>query len=64
MPKKGALDISNLNVNYETLDKLLTINTAQWKSEVENIREFYKIFDSDLPAELTYELNELEKRLN
>lgn len=63
LPDKGSLDISNLNIDAETIDELLDVNLNEWKKEVEDIRQFYKIFGDDLPEELMYELNALEKKL-
>ena len=63
LPAKDAIDISNLNVDSLTMDDLLTVDRNEWKKEVENIREYYKIFGSDIPVELSEELNALEKRL-
>ena len=64
LPAKNTIDTSNLNISSETMDKLTNVDLELWKKEVENIREFYKIFGNDLPPELSDELNKLEKRLN
>lgn len=63
LPQKDAIDISGLNISEETMNELFKIDIANWKKEVENIREFYKTFGDDLPTELMNELNALEKRL-
>ena len=63
LPQKDAIDISGLNISEETMNELFKIDIADWKKEVENIREFYKTFGDDLPTELMNELNALEKRL-
>ena len=63
LPQKDAIDISGLNISEETMNELFKIDIANWKKEVENIREFYKTFEDDLPTELMSELNALEKRL-
>lgn len=63
LPVKDAIDISNLNVTSQTMDELLKLDRTEWKKEVENIREYYKIFGDTLPTELLEELNALEKRL-
>lgn len=64
LPAKDAIDISALNVDQKSIEQLMTINHEEWKKEIENIRVFYKIFGDDLPKEFTFELAELEKRLN
>lgn len=63
LPQKDAIDVSGLNISDETMNELFKIDPADWKKEAENIREFYKTFGDDLPAELLGELNALEKRL-
>ena len=63
LPDKDAIDISKLNVDSRTMEELLKVDRNDWKKEVENIREYYKIFGDDLPTELSEELNALEKRL-
>lgn len=61
LPKKGALDLSGLDLEDE--EKLFEIDREAWKSEVEGLREYYTMFGSHLPQGITDELNALEKRL-
>lgn len=63
IPEKDAIDISNLNLNPQTMNELFKVDYDEWKQEVENIRKYYKIFGDDLPVELSTELNALEERL-
>lgn len=64
LPKKNAIDTTNLNISDQTMEELFRIDKNDWKKEVENIRAYYKIFGEQLPSELTYELDELEKRIS
>jgi phosphoenolpyruvate carboxykinase (GTP) len=40
------------------------VDVAEWKKELDSIREHYKKFGDRLPKELIDELDGLEKRLN
>ncbi len=60
LPKQEDIDINELDITSETLKKILTINKAAWKDEIEEIEEFYSKFDS-LPEELTDNLEKLKK---
>jgi len=63
IPGEGALDVSSLGMPENETQELLKIDKEAGMKEVERIREYYKIFGSDLPKELTEELNAFEKRL-
>ncbi len=63
VPRKDSLDVSGMEINKENLDALFYIDKKAWLAEVNEIREYYKIFGSHIPDELIYELNALEKRL-
>lgn len=63
VPAKGSLDLTNLNVPQENLEKALEINKEDWLKEVEELEEYYKIFGSKLPIGIKDQLKQLEKRL-
>ncbi len=63
LPAKGAIDISGLRISNENLDKILSINKEEWFKEVQEMREYYKIFGNRLPNQLVEELNKIEERL-
>lgn len=63
LPEKGSFDVEGLDISADSLNKLFMIDKEQGLKEVEEMREYYKIFGDKLPAELTAELNETEKRL-
>ena len=64
MPKKGALDISGLDVTDADMDALLSVNKEEWKAEVESIKEHYANYGAKMPQELLEQLMALEKRLS
>jgi len=63
VPDENSIDISGLEISSNNLKELLFIDKEEWMREVNEIREFYKIFGSKLPKELREELNSLEERL-
>lgn len=64
IPADDAIDISDLTIDNYSMQELFKVDKDEWKAEVENIRQYYKIFGDDLPAELNDELNALERRLS
>jgi phosphoenolpyruvate carboxykinase (GTP) len=63
VPKKDAIDLSGITVPDKNMEELLAVKEDEWLTEVDDIRDYYKIFGDRLPEELTEELNALEKRL-
>lgn len=63
LPAHEAIDITNLNLSEGTCDKLCEVDKADWLEEVNEMREYYKIFGDKLPKELTAELDKIEERL-
>jgi phosphoenolpyruvate carboxykinase (GTP) len=64
MPSPDAIDRTGLSVSDAQMEELLHVDVAEWKKELDSIREHYKKFGDRLPKELTEELAGLEKRLN
>jgi phosphoenolpyruvate carboxykinase (GTP) len=62
VPAKGALDLSGLNISEETFSKLFEVSKEEGIAEVNEMREYFKKFGDKLPAELSEELDSLEKR--
>jgi len=63
VPKKGVLDLTGLSLNGNT-DKLFEITKEEGLAEVNEMKDYYKIFGDKLPKALTEELNSLEERYN
>ena len=62
VPSKGTLDINGLGISEEKLSTLFDISKEEGLAEVNEMREYYKKFGDKLPAELSAELDLLEKR--
>ncbi len=63
VPKPEDIDLEGLDVSEDTIRELLTIDTAAWKEDLANIKDFYKQVGDRIPAELYEELKGLEERL-
>lgn len=63
VPLEKDINLEGSGVSEDTLKGLLNIDKDLWEKEVENIKEFYKMFGENLPKELENELKLLESRL-
>ncbi|MGN0658215.1 MAG: phosphoenolpyruvate carboxykinase (GTP) [Emergencia sp.] len=61
-PKAEDLDVTGLDIDPETLEKLLRVDKEAWKNEISGIQEFYDRFDR-LPKEITDCFEELKKEI-
>ncbi len=65
IPKAEDINIEGLSdVTLDTIKELLTVDTASWLEDVENIKEFYKTVGDRVPAAMYDELAALEARLS
>ncbi len=63
VPLEEDINLEGSGVSEDTLKDLLDIDKDLWEKEVENIKDFYKMFGKNLPEELENELKLLESRL-
>ena len=63
VPAAGELDLSELDLDDEDVSELLAVDVPGWLAEIPLIREYYEQFGERLPAALSRELDQLEKRL-
>ena len=64
VPKAEDINIEGLeDITLDTIKELLSVDTASWKEDVENIKEFYSLVGDHVPATMYEELAALEKRL-
>lgn len=61
-PKIEDMDLSNLNISKEVMEKLLNISKDDWKAEIVMIEEFYAKFGDKMPKELKDQLDMLKKK--
>jgi phosphoenolpyruvate carboxykinase (GTP) len=62
LPDVNGFDVSGLDVSRENMRRLFTVSKEEGLAEVNEMREYYKIFGDHLPGELTAELESLEDR--
>lgn len=63
VPTPDSINIEGLETTPEELEKLLEINTEDWKTEVESQNEFLDKFGEDLPKEIREQQQKLKDLL-
>ena len=63
MPKPEDIDITDLDIDINTLKELLTVDKEVWLKDVENQKEYFAQFGDRLPKEIAEELKKLENNL-
>lgn len=63
VPAKGAVDTRGLDVAPETMSEILSVDREEWAKETTAMREFFAKFGDRLPAEMTRQVDELDRRL-
>lgn len=64
LPKPEDINLEGLDMDMETLKKILTVDNEKWTAETKEIEEYYKIFGDKLPEELKNQLEGLKERLS
>ena len=64
VPKPEDIDLTDLDMDIETLKSILAVDKNIWLKEAAEIEEHYKKFGEKLPQELRNQLNELKANLN
>jgi len=64
IPKKGALDVSGLDISEKDLEALFEIDKEKFTAELADTKEYFAKFGDRLPEGMKEELENLEKRLN
>lgn len=64
LPAEGSIDIEGLKITETEIKKLFEVDKESGLHELEELKEYFKLFGDRLPKELTEELNLLEERFN
>ncbi len=64
VPRPEDIDLTDLDMDIETLKDILTVDKDIWNKEVAEIEEHYKKFGDRLPEELRAQLEALKANLN
>ena len=63
VPKPEDIDLTDLDMDMDTLKSILEVDKDVWIKEAEEIEEHYKKFGDKLPEELRVQLNNLKNAL-
>ncbi len=63
IPRPQDIDMTDLELPEETLNRLLSIDPQAWAEETDGVEKFFVDFGKDMPAELKEELKSLRERL-
>ena len=63
VPKPEDIDLTDLDMDIETLKSILKVDKVVWEKEAAEIEEHYKKFGDKLPAQLREQLEILKKNL-
>lgn len=64
VPKPEDIDLTDLDMDIETLKSILEVDKDVWTKEAEEIEEHYKKFGDRLPEALREQLNNLKENLS
>ena len=64
VPRPEDIDLTDLDMNIETLKSILKVDKDVWEKEAAEIEEHYKKFGDKLPKELKAQLETLKANLN
>jgi phosphoenolpyruvate carboxykinase (GTP) len=63
LPNVKDIDLSNLSIQPNHLEKLLSVDTASWKEETKELENYFTLFGDKFPEELKEQLKNLKERL-
>ncbi len=63
VPQPEDIDLTDLDMDMDTLKSILTVDKDVWSAEAAEIEEHYKKFGDHLPAELRTQLDTLKNNL-
>lgn len=63
IPKPGAINLENLNITKEDIEKAIRVDKEEWAEEIKRTEKFYELFESHIPNELIEEISALKERL-
>lgn len=63
VPYAQDINLEGVNVTFETLEEILTLDKDEWEKEIKSIEEFYVKIGDKLPKALKEQLKFLQNRL-
>ncbi len=63
LPRPEDIDLEGLDISYDTMKDLLSVDKESWIEDLDSIKAFYAKIGDTMPKELLDELDTLEKNL-
>ena len=63
LPRPADLNLTGVDIDESTVRELLAVQPGAWRKEAFDMREYLKEFGAHAPAEMSAQLDEIEKRL-
>ena len=63
VPTAGSLDVSGLDMEPTDVERVLSVDTEEWREELPQIEEWFAKFGDKLPSGMRDELEALRLRL-
>ncbi|MCF7851962.1 MAG: phosphoenolpyruvate carboxykinase (GTP) [Simkaniaceae bacterium] len=63
LPHLKDIDIEGLNMSCDTLEELLYLDPHLWKKEIQELQDYFKIFDPKFPKQLSQYLVKLLQKI-
>lgn len=63
LPKPGSIDTTGLDITEQSMNRLFEVDKESGIHELEELKEYFKLFGDRLPKQLSEEVNLLEARL-
>jgi phosphoenolpyruvate carboxykinase (GTP) len=63
VPAPGAIDTTGLDIDAETVAKLVEVDAESWRQELPQLEDHYRRLGDHVPTALREQLTELDKRL-
>jgi phosphoenolpyruvate carboxykinase (GTP) len=64
VPTADAIDVSGLDLAEGAMEKLLDVDSSEWREQLPQVRDHFATFGDKLPPELAEQLRLLEERLS
>jgi len=64
VPSPGAINLDGIDIDANTLERLLGVDPEAWQSELEGQEEFLKQFGETMPKEMWDQFHKLQERLS
>ena len=64
VPAADAIDVSGLDLPEGAMEKLLDVDSSEWREQLPQVRDHFATFGDKLPPELAEQLRLLEERLS